>query len=85
MTFVSSIPRTDEQTGSALWEGGNEISESDLSSSEIASEGEEPFIGGDIDFANAVARAAQMAGMTVVGSTVTDSARNENNRGKFVL
>jgi hypothetical protein len=84
--YIVVYPCADEQTGNALWEGANEVSESDLSSSEIASEGEEPFIGGDVDFANAVARAAQMAGMTVVGSTVTDPARNESgSRGEKVL
>lgn len=59
------------------------VSESDLSSSEIGSEGEEPLIGGDVDFALAVARAAEMAGMTVVGSTVTDLSMSESNRGSY--
>ena len=72
----------EDQVGDALWEGTNDVSESDLSSSEIASEGEEPLIGGDIDFASAVARAAEMAGMTVVGSTVTDSLKNEHIKGE---
>lgn len=71
----------DDQTAATLWEGTNEVSESDLSSSEIGSEADEPFIGGDVDFANAVAHAAQMAGLTVVGSTVTDPARIDNSRG----
>ena len=46
---------------------------------------EEPLVGNDVDFADVVARAAQLAGMMVVGSTVTESPRRDNNRGIVAL
>jgi len=59
-----------------------DLSDSDLSSSDggdfqedsrTALDGEGPTLAADDDFATAVARAAQLAGLTVVGTTVTDS------------
>ena len=63
-----------------------ELSESDITSSDgdveedsraaaAALDGDGTNLAADGDFASAVARAAQLAGLTVVGTTVTDSAR----------
>ena len=67
-----------------------ELSESDLSSSDgegeedpraaAALDGEGTALAADDDFASAIARAAQLAGLTVVGSTVTDSAKGNYSR-----
>lgn len=61
-----------------------DLSDSDLSSSDgdggedhrvtAALDGDGTTLADD-DFASAVARAAQLAGLTVVGTTVTDSAK----------
>ena len=62
-----------------------ELSDSDLTSSDeepdddsrapAALDGDGTTLAADDDFASAVARAAQLAGLTVVGTTVTDSAK----------
>ena len=62
-----------------------QLSESDLTSSDgevdedpraaAALDGDGTNLAADGDFASAVARAAELAGLTVVGTTVTDNAK----------
>lgn len=56
----------------ANWESQDDCSDIHSSSSNVSDEGDNQFLNEE-DFASAVARAAELSGLTVVGTTVCDS------------
>jgi hypothetical protein len=63
----------------ANWESQEDCSELHSSSSNVSEEGDNQFLNEE-DFASAVARAAELSGLTVVGTTVSDP--NPKQQGK---
>lgn len=55
----------------ANWESQEDCSDVHSSSSSPSEEGENQFLNEE-DFASAVARAAELSGLTVVGTTISD-------------
>lgn len=55
----------------ATWGSGHD-SDNNSSHSSVVTSSDESFLAAEADFASAVAKAAEMSGLTVVGSTVSD-------------
>ncbi|XP_053408441.1 roundabout homolog 2-like isoform X2 [Mercenaria mercenaria] len=78
----NGVDRTNERDSMvANWESQEDCSELHSSSSNVSEEGDNQFLNEE-DFASAVARAAELSGLTVVGTTVSDPNPKQGKKAK---
>ena len=79
-SWADAIDNTQEDVGDV----NSALIDSDVSSEKASSDSSDPeaaFLA-NVDFASAVARAAELSGMTVVGSTVVDPSSHREKGAK---